>query len=178
MKNILFATVAAMTIANIAGAQAAMRVVPLPPERPAEATMQQAGTLSCMVQQGFGMIVGSNRTATCIFDHPGADSYSQTYEATLSRIGVDVGMMPKQAMRWAVYTPGGVAEPGMLAGAHAGMSAEAAIGVGDGGKVSFQGSGRPIVFQQMNAPMAIGVSFGFGQANLELAAPSAPVFNQ
>jgi hypothetical protein len=178
MKTILFATVAALTFANIAGAQAAMRVVPLPPERPAEATMQQAGTLSCMVQQGFGMIVGSNRTATCIFDHPGADSYSQTYEATLSRVGLDVGMMPKQAMRWAVYTPGGIAAPGMLAGKHPGMSTEAAIGVGDGGKVAFQGGDSPILFQQMNAPMAIGVSFGLGQANLELAAPSAPVFNQ
>ncbi len=178
MKNILFAAVAALSIADISGVQAAMRPVPLPPVRPAEAQMQQAGTLSCMVQQGFGMLVGSSRTATCIFDHPGADSYSQTYEATLTRMGVDVGLMPKQAMRWAVYTPGGVAEPGLLAGAHTGASAEAAIGVGDGGKVAFQSNGRAIYLQQMNAPMAVGVSFGFGTANLDLAAPAAPVFNQ
>lgn len=181
MNKIFFAAAAAMTIANFSAAQAAMRAAPLPPERPAsfETAMAQAGTLSCMVQQGFGMVVGSTRTATCIFDHPGADSYSETYEANLSRIGLDVGVMPKQAMRWAVYTPGGVAQPGMLTGSHPGASAEAAIGVGDGGKVAFQGdSGHHVVFQQMNAPMAIGVSFGFGQANLELSAPAAPVFNQ
>ncbi len=180
MKNILFAAVAALSIADVSGAQAAMRPVPLPPVRPAvmDAELQQAGTLSCMVQQGFGMFVGSSRTATCIFDHPGADSYSQTYEATLSRVGLDVGVMPKQAMRWAVYTPGGVAEPGMLAGAHAGPSAETAIGVGDGGKVLFRDNGSKIVFQQMTAPMAIGVSFGLGTANLELTTASAPVFNQ
>ncbi len=180
MQKILFATVAALTISGFSGAQAAMRVVPLPPERPTsiEFSMEQAGTLSCMVEQGVGLVVGSSRTATCIFDHPGDHSYSQTYKAELSRVGLDVGVMPKQAMRWAVYTPGGIAEPGLLTGAHPGSSAEAAIGVGDGGKVAFADSGRPIVFQQMNAPMAIGVSIGFGEANLELAAPSAPVFNQ
>jgi len=180
MKKTLFVTVAALAI-GVISAQAAMRPAPLPPIRPVslDVSMQQAGTLSCMVQRGFGMIVGSTRTATCIFDHPGENSYSQTYEAQLSRVGLDVGVMPKQAMRWAVFTPGGVAEPGMLEGVHTGASAEAAIGVGDGGKVAFQdNTGRQIIFQQMNAPMAIGVSFGFGTANLDLAAPSAPVFNQ
>ncbi len=180
MQKILLAAGAALSISGFSAAQAAMRVVPLPPERPLslDVSMQQAGTLSCMVEQGVGMVVGSSRAATCIFDHPGDHSYSQTYNAKLSRIGLDVGVMPKQAMRWAVYTPGGLAEPGLLTGAHPGNSAEAAIGVGDGGKVAFADSGRPIMFQQMNAPMAIGVSFGFGQANLELAEPAAPEFNQ
>jgi len=135
--------------------------------------MQQAGTLSCMVQSGVGMIVGSSRAATCTFDHPGENNFSETYNAKLSRVGIDVGLMPKQAMRWAIYTPGGVAQPGMLAGVHGGQSSEAAIGVGDGGKVAFRDGASPIVFQQMNAPMAIGVSFGLGEASLELSEPAA-----
>jgi len=176
MHKFLIATVATLTI-GLTSAEAAMRVAPLPPMRPAELqaeqTMAQAGTLSCLVDQGLGYVVGSSRSATCTFDHPGANNFSETYDAKLSRIGVDVGVMPKQAMRWAIYTPGGVAEPGMLAGAHPGSSAEAAIGVGDGGKVAFRQNGRNIVFQQMQAPMAIGVSFSVGQANLELMAPKA-----
>jgi len=176
LQKFLVATVATLTI-GLTGAEAAMRVAPLPPMRPAnlsaEQTMAQAGTLSCMVDQGLGYVVGSSRSATCVFDHPGANSFSESYEAKLSRVGVDVGVMPKQAMRWAIYTPGGVAEQGMLTGAHPGSSTEAAIGVGDGGRVAFRQNGRDIVFQQMQAPMAIGVSFSVGQANLELMAPKA-----
>jgi hypothetical protein len=181
MQKILFAAVAALSISNVTIADAAMRAAPLPPVRPAtfasDAPLQQAGTLTCMLQSGVGYFVGSSRTATCIFDHPGEKSYSQTYEAKLSRIGVDVGVMPKQAMRWAVMTPGGVAEPGMLTGAHAGNSAEAAIAVGDGAKVALKDDNRTIVFQQMNAPMTFGVSFSLGEANLELAAPSPAIYN-
>jgi len=176
MQKFLVAAVATLTI-GLSGAQAAMRVAPLPPMRPAELqaqqTMAQAGTLSCMVDRGLGYVVGSSRNATCVFDHPGANSFSESYDAKLSRIGVDIGVMPKQAMRWAIYTPGGVAEPGMLTGAHNGASTEAAIGVGDGGRVAFRQNGREIIFEQMQAPMAIGVSFGVGQANLELMAPKA-----
>jgi hypothetical protein len=174
MQKFLIATVATLTI-GLTGAQAAMRVAPLPPIRDTPVTdvvMAQAGTLSCMVQGGVGYIVGSSRVATCTFDHPGDNNFSESYVAKLSRVGVDVGVMPKQAMRWAVYTPGGGAEPGMLMGAHPGSSTEANVGVGDGGKVSFQSNGRNIVFEQMKAPMAFGVSFGVGEATLELSAPT------
>jgi len=180
MQKILFAALAALTISSVT-AEAAMRVAPLPPIRPAnvaaDTSLQQAGTLTCMLQSGVGFVVGSDRTATCIFDHPGEKSYSQTYEADLTRIGLDVGVMPKQAMRWAVLTPGGVAEPGMLTGAHPGASSEGAMGVGNGAKVDLQDTDRAIVFQQMNAPMTFGVSLSLGRANLELKAPSAAVYN-
>jgi hypothetical protein len=180
MQKVLFAAVAALTISSVA-AEAAMRVAPLPPVRPANITsnmsLQQAGTLTCMLQPGLGFVVGSNRTATCIFDHPGDKSYSQTYEADLTRVGIDVGLMPKQAMRWAVLTPGGIAEPGMLTGAHPGSSAEGAVGIGDGAKVEIEDGNSSIVFQQMNAPMTYGVSFSLGRANLELKAPSAAIYN-
>ncbi len=182
MQKVLLTAIAALSITtNVA--DAAMRAAPLPPVRPAslqaatDAPLQQAGTLTCMLQSGVGYFVGSSRTATCIFDHPGANSYSQTYEAKLSRIGVDVGVMQKQAMRWAVLTPGGVAEPGLLTGAHAGNSAEAAVAVGDGAKVALQDANHTIVFQQMNSPMTYGVSFSLGEANLELAAPSPAIYN-
>ncbi len=180
MQKVLFAAIAALTISSVS-AEAAMRAAPLPPIRPANiadtTSLQQAGTLTCMLQSGLGFVVGSSRTATCIFDHPGDKSYSQTYEADLTRVGLDVGVMPKQAMRWAVLTPGGIATPGMLAGAHIGASAEGAVGVGDGAKVELNDANSSIVFQQMNAPMTFGVSFSFGRANLELKAPSAVVYN-
>jgi hypothetical protein len=181
MKTILLTAVAALSLLNISSAEAAMRAAPLPPIRPAtlqtNTALQQAGTLTCMLQPGVGFVVGSNRAATCIFDHPGEKSFSQTYEADLTRVGLDVGVMPKQAMRWAVMTPGGFAEPGMLTGAHPGTSAEGAVGVGDGVKVALQDANHDIVFQQMNSPMTFGVSFSFGQANLELKTPSAAIYN-
>jgi hypothetical protein len=130
--------------------------------------MQQAGTLTCTIEPGIGLIIGSSRAASCTFDHPGARYFSESYSARLSRIGIDLGIMSKQSIKWSVFTPGGEAHPGMLSGIHSGSSSEAAIVAGPGAQIGFANDGGPIVLQQLSGTIETGLSLGLGQTTLEL----------
>ena len=63
-----------------------------------------AGTLTCDVSAGIGMIVGSRRTVNCTFapSLPGPVEY---YTGTITKLGVDIGVTTGGVMVWLVYAP-------------------------------------------------------------------------
>jgi len=130
--------------------------------------MKQAGTLTCTIQPGAGLLIASARAATCIFDHPGSDYFSDKYDARLSRFGLDVGVMSGQSIKWAVMTPGGHAYQGMLSGSHVGTSSEAALGMGVGAQTNFSGAGTAVMLEQMGSTMGVGLGLSFGETRLDL----------
>lgn len=161
-----FAGLAALILVSTAAAQNAPRTIPQLP-------LQEAGTLTCTFGAGIGLVLGSTRTATCIFDHPGPFFFSETYAARLSRVGIDLGVTSKQAIKWTVYTPGGQADPGLLGGVHVGASAEAAVIFGSGAQAIFASKkGAPIMLQQLSSTTPLGLAFGLGQISLDLVATS------
>ena len=165
MRNVLLSSAAvAFVFATVSGADALTRV-------PQPAAMQQAGTLTCNVAPGIGLGFGSSRPATCVFDHIGHDAFSESYTARFSRVGFDVGLMGSQSVKFSIFTPGGAATPGMLAGTHNGASSEASFVKAPGMQASF-GAATRVEFQQASESGWVGLGLGTGDASLRLSAPT------
>ncbi len=98
----------------------------------------QAGSLTCDVSAGIGLIVGSHRQVYCTFT-PAVPGPVEVYTGSITRIGLDVGATTGGVMIWIVYAP--TDRPvGGLAGTYAGASAEASIVAGLGAHVLLGGS--------------------------------------
>ena len=148
-----FITAAAVALAVLSGsAQAQERV--------------QAGSLTCDVSAGIGLIIGSQRSVNCLFtpDIPGPQ---EGYYGTITKFGLDLGVTAGGAMVWAVYadTSRGY---GFLAGDYAGASGEATIAVGLGANVLVGGSNRTVALQPLSVQGQVGVNLALGVANLSI----------
>ena len=133
--------------------------------------MEVAGTLTCQVAPGLGLGLGSSRPGTCIFDHIGAQGFSESYDSRLERVGFDIGIMGSQSIKLTVLTPNGDATPGMLAGSHRGRSSETSFVKADGLKVSFRSDRAPVAFEQSADSSWVGLNMGSGNTSLVLDNP-------
>jgi len=97
---------------------------------PARADVQ-VGVLSCRSLTAASYIIVSDQPFNCIFT-PSAGGPVQYYQATIHRVGAQVGFSSNIALGWAVFAPTLSVGPGALAGVYGGVSAGAAIGVGVG----------------------------------------------
>lgn len=68
---------------------------------------------------------------------------------------------------WLVFAPGSIA-PGALAGAYAGGTASATIGVGVGANVLVGGSNRQIALQPVSVEGSMGLNVAAGIGEIEL----------
>src|SRR5258706_3257872 len=92
------------------------------------------GTLSCSGKGGTGMILGSEKTFACRFT-PDGGGRSERYAATLSRLGLDIGVTGPTKLTWAVFASKGGIAKGALAGTYARAAADASLTHGGGGNV-------------------------------------------
>jgi hypothetical protein len=101
--------------------------------QPAAAQQVRAGLLTCDVSAGIGLIVTSQKALYCTFapDQPGI--MREDYDGTITKYGLDLGVVAGGVMVWAVFTET-VAGPGFLAGDYVGASGEASLGAGIGAK--------------------------------------------
>jgi hypothetical protein len=167
MRAMMMAAVsAAFALGSLTGAQALTSL-------PQPAPMKVAGTLTCNVAPGIGLGFASSRPATCIFDHIGAQGFSEQYQALFARVGLDVGFMGSQSVKFTVLTPDGAATPGQLAGSHLGASSEAAFIKASGVRAAFGTGATPVVLQQSSESSWVGLGFGSGDTTLDLSAPTA-----
>lgn len=144
----------ALTLAlAIGGAQAQSRV--------------KAGTLSCDVSGGIGLIIASNKSMTCRFDPAAPGWMPETYSGSIGKLGVDLGATTASRMVWAVFAAGSPA-PGALAGNYAGATAEATFAVGLGANVLIGGSHKSIALQPVSVTGQTGVNVAAGVAVLRL----------
>ncbi len=97
---------------------------------PARADVE-VGMLSCRSLGTTSYIIVSDQPFNCIFT-PSAGGPIQYYQATIHRVGAQVGFSSNVALGWAVFAPTPRVGPGALAGVYGGVSAAAAIGVGVG----------------------------------------------
>ncbi len=126
----------------------------------------QAGTLSCDISAGIGLIVGSQRTLNCSFT-PSIPGPIEFYNGTLTKFGLDLGITGGGVMVWAVYSP--TSRPaGALAGTYAGASAEASIVAGVGANVLLGGSNRTVALQPLSVQGQSGLNIAAGVAGIEL----------
>jgi hypothetical protein len=155
MKKAIGAVALALAVISFSGA--------------AEAQVK-AGALSCDVSGGFGWIIGSVKTVSCLFT-PDNGAPREAYQGTIRKFGLDIGVTTRQLMVWGVfagtsYPPGGRA--GLLAGDYVGATGEATVAVGLGGNVLVGGSNRSVALQPLSVTGQTGLNVAAGVADLQL----------
>lgn len=153
MRSFLLAIVAAVSLAlpmPSADAQSRIRV----------------GGLTCDLAPTVGMILGSWQEARCIF----RPTYGkpERYQASLSRLGIDLGVKHGGRLYWAVFAPSRALPPRTLAGAYVGAAGDASFGIGGGANVLVGGSPYTISLQPVSFTAQQGFNVAAGVAGLSL----------
>jgi hypothetical protein len=126
----------------------------------------QTGVLECLSNPTFGVIVGSVRTMTCVFKS--TQGFEQIYSGTRARVGLDLGFQAGAAVAWAVFAPTVQVRPGELAGTYAGVSADAAAGLGVGANALIGGSNNTVALQPLSLEGQLGINVALGVSALSL----------
>ena len=134
---------------------------------PAAAQQAKAGVLTCDVSAGIGLIIGSQKTVSCVFS-PDLPGPGDPYVGSMTKFGLDIGVTAGGVMVWAVFTSTTDRGPGFLAGDYVGASAEASIAVGLGANVLVGGSNRTVALQPLSVSGDVGLNLAIGVAELSL----------
>jgi hypothetical protein len=124
------------------------------------------GVLTCHVEGGVGLILGSSKAMDCIFA-PAGGGPTEEYEGRISKIGIDVGVTGDTTLAWAVFAPGKV-KAGALEGSYGGASAEATVIAGLGANVLIGGLKRSINLQPLSVQAQTGLNIAAGIAGMRL----------
>ncbi len=127
----------------------------------------KVGLLSCNLGPSIGLVIGSRQHMRCRFA-PDNGTAPETYSGTITRVGLDVGLRAGGVMAWAVFAPSSGLPHGALRGNYVGVSGDASVGVGAGGKLLVGGSHRTISLQPLSLQGQVGINLALGVAGLAL----------
>lgn len=133
----------------------------------ASADQVKVGVLTCEVAGGPGLIIGSNRALDCVFAPENAAP--EHYIGSITKIGVDVGVIQASKLGWAVFAPTAGEPQGGLAGSYGGVTGEVTVGVGLGANVLVGGSANTVALQPVSIGAQTGLNVAGGIAGLTLA---------
>jgi hypothetical protein len=135
---------------------------------PAQAAGVQIGTLTCHIEPGFGLVLGSSKDVNC--EYKAAQGFEERYVGNITKIGVDIGYTRGGTMVWAVFAPSSDVAPGALEGRYGGLTAGATVGVGLGANVLVGGFDRSIALQPLSIEGNTGLNLaaGIGAMRLEM----------
>ena len=136
------------------------------PDAAAQALVE-VGTLTCTGGEGIGLIIGSQKSYACSFT-PASGRPGEHYSATVTKIGIDVGVTGKTTIVWTVFAASQPKHRHALAGVYAGVSADASLGLGAGAKVLVGGSEKSITLQPVSVQGQTGVNLAVGVAGMSL----------
>ena len=132
----------------------------------AQQSRAEVGVLECR-GTSTSFIVGSVTELGCQFRRS-AGGPPERYRATIRRVGVDIGINTETAIAWAVLAPTRQIGPGDLSGNYAGVSANAAVGIGIGANALVGGSNNTIALQPVSVQAQTGLNIAAGISALEL----------
>ena len=130
-------------------------------------TYTAAGALTCKGKDFVGLIVGSMQTLECTFE-PTGTAPKQSYSATITKIGLDLGVKGESTMVWTVLFSTAKLPDGALAGHFVGVSADASIGVGGGANMLLGGSNKSIALQPLSVQGQTGLNLAVGVSGMTL----------
>lgn len=146
---------------------AAIAVVLLTLSPAMSADRVQVGRLSCDVEAGFGLIIGSSKDITCTF-HPDSGS-AHTFTGSINKIGLDIGITQKTHIEWLVFAAGHQAlSHNAIAGTYVGASAEASLGLGGGVNWLIGGDRDAFMLQPWSVQGQIGINLAVGLTGLTI----------
>ncbi len=131
-------------------------------------TRVQVGRLSCTVAPSVSFVIGSVREMSCRFRPAVKGLKGASYQGTVRRFGLDVGVSGKGGLVWAVFAPTRHLGPRDLAGTYIGASGNATIGVGLGANVLVGGNNRTIALQPLSVEGQTGLNLALGVSDLTL----------
>lgn len=126
----------------------------------------EVGRLDCDVSAGVGVIIGGQQEATCVFS-PADGASLVNYKAKITEFGLDVGEISKAKMTWLVFAPS-LRDTASIAGTYAGVSADAALGLGVGAKVLVGGLNGTVSLQPISVQVEEGLNVAAGISSLTL----------
>lgn len=155
----------------IIAASAALAILATPfVANAAEIQRTEFGTLTCNIEGGIGLIVGSSKGMTCSFA-PADGRQPQEFVGRVNKIGIDVGVTGATVVKWLVLAPTGSTMPASaLAGTYAGVSAEASAAIGVGANVLVGGSSDSFALQPLSVQGQTGVNVAAGITQFKLEA--------
>jgi hypothetical protein len=133
---------------------------------PAAAQWARTGLLDCDVSGGFGFIIGSQKSVSCVFT-PDQAVPPEIYVGSISKFGLDIGATAGGRMVWGVFMET-VAYRGAIAGDYIGATGEATFAVGLGANVLVGGSNRSVALQPLSVTGQAGLNLAVGVAQLSL----------
>ena len=133
---------------------------------PAKAAGVQSGTLTCHIEPGFGLVLGSSKDVNC--EYKAAQGFEERYIGNITKIGVDIGYTRGGTMVWAVFAPSSDRAPGALEGRYGGVTAGATVGVGVGANVLIGGLDRSITLQPLSIEGNTGLNLAAGIGAMRL----------
>ena len=125
-----------------------------------------AGSLTCDVSAGLGLIIGSRREVACTFT-PSRPGPLEFYNGYITKVGIDIGVTAGGVMVWLVFAPTD-RTIGQLSGHYVGASAEATVAVGLGANVLVGGNNSTVALQPLSVQGQAGLNLAVGVADLEL----------
>lgn len=127
----------------------------------------QVGILSCDVEGGVGLLLGSSKDMVCSFERRGRDT--EIYEGTINKLGLDVGITGETRIEWLVFSASDTrVGPRSLAGTYVGGSSEATLGVGLGANWLIGGSRRGFALQPVSIQAQTGLNLSVALSQLTL----------
>ncbi len=139
--------------------------LPLSSQAMADARIE-VGILTCNVEGGAGLIITSRKEMTCTF--VGIDDFTESYDGTIRKFGLDIGETDYSTIKWAVFAPTTELESGALEGTYVGLSAEATLGAGVGANALVGGFDQSIALQPFSGQVQQGLNIAAGVGALTL----------
>ncbi|HEX9168232.1 MAG TPA: DUF992 domain-containing protein [Roseiarcus sp.] len=158
-----------MTIRHIACLTAAAALIALTTSPVPAQTTVQAGTLTCDVSAGIGLILTQKQTMTCSFVGVGGGP-SDLYAGRIDQFGVAIGAVQEGTLIWGVLAPASGIPRGALAGTYVGVGAQATAGAGLGANALVGGTGRAFSLQPLSIQGQTGVNIAGGVTTVTLTA--------
>ena len=125
------------------------------------------GTLTCKGKGSVGLIVGSKESLKCNYK-PAGGGHTDHYRATITKVGLDVGIKGPSTMIWSVLGSTTGFSRGALSGQYAGVSADASAGIGGGANALVGGSNKSVVLQPFSVQGQTGINLAVGISELTL----------
>lgn len=125
----------------------------------------KVGTLTCHFDSSVGWVIGSVKSADCLYK--GLNGEETLYTGELSRLGIDIGVTDAQTVIWAVIAPG-TDNRHSLEGTYIGASAEATAVVGASANVLVGGFKKSISLQPVSVGTQTGINVAAGIGSLKL----------
>jgi len=143
----------------------------------AQSAWSQVGGLNCRLSPTVGLIVVSEQKLLCQFTPSQVGWPVQSYNGTMTTVGVDLGAISGGVLTWGVFAATAGPAFGGLDGNYVGVSGEATLGLGAGANVLLGGSNRSVALQPISVQGMTGLNFQAGVSSLSLVsgAVAAPI---